>query len=114
MVSDISRRNVLGGAAAVGTIGWSSIIDAEDPRSPAPIFAQERRANKPMTPYIGTPTSRVDGRAKVIGAAKYAAEFNVPDLALAPAPLMPASLRPASPRAASCASTRARRCASAA
>ena len=34
-----------------------------------------------MTTYIGTPTSRVDGRAKVTGAAKYAAEFNVPDLA---------------------------------
>jgi len=33
-----------------------------------------------MTTYIGTPTSRVDGRAKVTGAAKYAAEFNVPDL----------------------------------
>jgi CO/xanthine dehydrogenase Mo-binding subunit len=34
-----------------------------------------------MAPYIGTPTSRVDGRAKVTGAAKYAAEFNVPGLA---------------------------------
>jgi xanthine dehydrogenase YagR molybdenum-binding subunit len=34
-------------------------------------------------PYIGTPTSRVDGRAKVTGAAKYAAEFNVPRLAYA-------------------------------
>ena len=34
-----------------------------------------------MTTYIGTPTSRVDGRAKVTGAAKYAAEFNVPGLA---------------------------------
>ncbi|MFY9623489.1 MAG: xanthine dehydrogenase family protein molybdopterin-binding subunit, partial [Rhodoplanes sp.] len=33
-----------------------------------------------MTTYIGTATSRVDGRAKVTGAAKYAAEFNVPDL----------------------------------
>ena len=33
-----------------------------------------------MTTYIGTPTSRVDGRAKVIGAAKYAADFNVPGL----------------------------------
>jgi len=31
--------------------------------------------------YIGTPTSRVDGVAKVTGAAKYAAEFNVPGLA---------------------------------
>jgi xanthine dehydrogenase YagR molybdenum-binding subunit len=31
--------------------------------------------------YIGTPTPRVDGHAKVTGAAKYAAEFNVPGLA---------------------------------
>lgn len=34
-----------------------------------------------MAPYIGTPTSRVDGHAKVTGAAKYAAEFSAPDLA---------------------------------
>ncbi len=34
-----------------------------------------------MAPYIGSPTSRVDGRAKVTGAAKYAGEFNSPDLA---------------------------------
>jgi xanthine dehydrogenase YagR molybdenum-binding subunit len=34
-----------------------------------------------MTPYIGTPTSRVDGRAKVTGAAKYAGEFNTNGLA---------------------------------
>jgi xanthine dehydrogenase YagR molybdenum-binding subunit len=34
-----------------------------------------------MVPYIGTPTSRVDGHAKVTGAAKYAGEFNLPDLA---------------------------------
>ncbi len=34
-----------------------------------------------MTPQIGTPTSRVDGRAKVTGAAKYAAEYNEPGLA---------------------------------
>ena len=33
-----------------------------------------------MSPYIGTPTSRIDGRAKVTGQAKYAAEFNVPGL----------------------------------
>ena len=32
------------------------------------------------TEYIGKPTSRVDGPAKVTGAAKYAAEYNVPDL----------------------------------
>jgi xanthine dehydrogenase YagR molybdenum-binding subunit len=34
-----------------------------------------------MASYIGTPTSRIDGVAKVTGAAKYAAEFNVPGLA---------------------------------
>jgi xanthine dehydrogenase YagR molybdenum-binding subunit len=34
-----------------------------------------------MAPYIGTPTPRVDGRAKVTGAAKYAGEFASPDLA---------------------------------
>jgi xanthine dehydrogenase YagR molybdenum-binding subunit len=33
-----------------------------------------------MTAHIGTAASRVDGRAKVTGAAKYAAEFNVPGL----------------------------------
>jgi xanthine dehydrogenase YagR molybdenum-binding subunit len=34
-----------------------------------------------MAPYIGSATSRVDGIAKVTGAAKYAAEFNVFGLA---------------------------------
>jgi xanthine dehydrogenase YagR molybdenum-binding subunit len=34
-----------------------------------------------MTVHIGTATSRVDGRAKVTGSAKYAAEFGAPDLA---------------------------------
>jgi xanthine dehydrogenase YagR molybdenum-binding subunit len=34
-----------------------------------------------MAPYIGTPTSRVDGHAKVTGAAKYAGEFSAPYLA---------------------------------
>jgi xanthine dehydrogenase YagR molybdenum-binding subunit len=33
-----------------------------------------------MAFYIGTPTSRVDGPAKVTGAAQYAAEFNARDL----------------------------------
>jgi xanthine dehydrogenase YagR molybdenum-binding subunit len=33
-----------------------------------------------MAPYIGAATSRIDGRAKVTGAAKYAAEINVPKL----------------------------------
>jgi len=33
-----------------------------------------------MTSHIGKPTSRVEGHAKVTGAAKYAAEFNAPGL----------------------------------
>jgi xanthine dehydrogenase YagR molybdenum-binding subunit len=33
------------------------------------------------TSHFGKPTSRIDGRAKVTGAAKYAAEYNVPALA---------------------------------
>ena len=38
---------------------------------------------KPTFEHIGTPTSRVDGRAKVTGKAKYAAEYNMPGLAYA-------------------------------
>ena len=34
-----------------------------------------------MTNYIGTATSRIDGRAKVTGEAKYAGEFNITGLA---------------------------------
>ena len=33
--------------------------------------------------YIGAPTSRIDGHAKVTGAAKYAGEHNVDRLAYA-------------------------------
>src|SRR5207245_9738666 len=33
------------------------------------------------TTYIGVPTSRVDGRVKVTGTAKYAAEYNLRGLA---------------------------------
>ena len=42
---------------------------------------QEDRVSTAMAPYIGTATSRIDGIAKVTGAAKYAAEFNTPGLA---------------------------------
>jgi xanthine dehydrogenase YagR molybdenum-binding subunit len=35
----------------------------------------------PFPPYTGNATSRVDGRAKVTGAAKYAGDFNAKDLA---------------------------------
>jgi xanthine dehydrogenase YagR molybdenum-binding subunit len=57
MVKDINREDMLQGAAAhqagaVGKIG----------------------------PYVGAAVPRIDGRAKVTGAAKYAAEFNAPGL----------------------------------
>jgi xanthine dehydrogenase YagR molybdenum-binding subunit len=39
--------------------------------------------NIPTGSYIGTAISRVDGRAKVTGAAKYAGEFSAPDLVYA-------------------------------
>src|SRR3954467_1390493 len=41
-------------------------------RNPRPT---RRSREDPMNAYVGTPTSRVDGRAKVTGAAKYAGEF---------------------------------------
>ena len=47
-------------------------------RSPIRKSGEQEQA---MTTYIGTATSRVDGRAKVTGAAKYAGEFNTPGLA---------------------------------
>jgi xanthine dehydrogenase YagR molybdenum-binding subunit len=76
MSTDVSRRTVVGGAVALGALGCSSraghAAAALQPANPV---------SKPMTSYIGTPTSRIDGRAKVTGAAKYAAEFNVPGLA---------------------------------
>lgn len=77
--SDISRRGILQGAAALGAVGYAGGAIA----APSAVIAAEQasQTSKPMTAYIGTPTSRVDGRAKVTGAAKYAAEFNAPDLA---------------------------------
>src|SRR5262249_26580073 len=40
-----------------------------------------KRERNMATNYIGQPISRVDGRAKVTGAAKYAAEYKIPNLA---------------------------------
>jgi xanthine dehydrogenase YagR molybdenum-binding subunit len=80
MVSDISRRGVLQGAAVLGTLGYSASAPAQDARPTIATAPSTDQASKPMR-YIGTATSRVDGRAKVTGAAKYAAEFNVPGLA---------------------------------
>ena len=73
----ISRRRLLQGAAALGTLARSSAAPA---REMAPDGFEGQGAITPMRPYIGAATSRIDGRAKVTGAAKYAGEFNVPNL----------------------------------
>ncbi len=81
MTGEISRRGALQSAIALGTLGYGPQVYADDTRQAAVAAQQDHSASKPMTSYIGTPTSRVDGRAKVTGAAKYAGEFNVPGLA---------------------------------
>lgn len=75
--SGITRRGVLAGAAALGAAGRSWGAQAQGGGHAATERPQEM---KPLTPYIGAPASRVDGRAKVTGAARYAAEFNTPGL----------------------------------
>lgn len=72
----ISRRSVLQGAAAVGVLGYGTRDGAAAPLAPA-----TSQVSTPMTTYIGTATSRVDGRDKVTGAARYAGEYSAPDLA---------------------------------
>jgi xanthine dehydrogenase YagR molybdenum-binding subunit len=82
MANEISRRGILGGAAAVGAAGLGGLVDPS--QTPATAVAQTNRASTAMKPHIGTPTSRIDGRAKVTGAARYAAEYNRPGLAFGP------------------------------
>jgi len=83
MVSDISRRRVLQGAVAAGTLGYSGQTPAQDTPTTGIGGHQSHQLSGSMTSYIGTPTSRVDGRVKVTGAAKYAGEFNTTGLAYA-------------------------------
>jgi xanthine dehydrogenase YagR molybdenum-binding subunit len=73
--SGISRRDVLQGAVAISTMGYGA---REGAAAPVPNAQQPSTA---MTTYIGTATSRVDGRDKVTGAARYAGEYGAPDLA---------------------------------
>ena len=75
----ISRRGLLQGAAALGTLGRSGAASAQE-MTPEDVVLEGQGARTPMRPYIGAATSRIDGRAKVTGAAKYAGEFNVPNL----------------------------------
>jgi xanthine dehydrogenase YagR molybdenum-binding subunit len=78
MVRDINRRNILQGAAALGMLSRTQAGAAEPA---AAQLSTDHQTGKPMTHQIGAPTSRVDGRAKVTGAAKYAAEYNAAGLA---------------------------------
>src|SRR5690242_16837390 len=41
----------------------------------------QRSRQRQPSQYVGAPIDRVDGRLKVTGKARYAAEFDVPDLA---------------------------------
>lgn len=78
MAADINRREILQGAVVLGAATCTG--QAEGKQLPAS-SATVQPENRSMTAHIGTPTSRVDGRAKVTGEAKYAADFNVPALA---------------------------------
>jgi xanthine dehydrogenase YagR molybdenum-binding subunit len=78
-MAKITRRSLLQSAAALGAMGNAGA--AAEPGAPASTAALKEPKSRPMQPYIGTPTTRVDGRAKVTGAAKYAGEHNVPGLA---------------------------------
>src|SRR5712671_6030423 len=81
MVSGISRRDVLQGAVALSTLRYGGHARAAGARAAAVAGQHGYQVSKSMTPYISSATSRVDGRAKVIGAAKYAGEFNTNGLA---------------------------------
>ena len=55
------------------------VQDRAGPADDRPCPCRGRRGARPMsTAHIGKPISRVDGRAKVTGEAKYAAEYHVP------------------------------------
>jgi xanthine dehydrogenase YagR molybdenum-binding subunit len=68
---------VLKGAAAFGILGNGM----PSKTAIAETFEPIRQASASMTQYTGTATSRIDGRDKVTGVARYAAEFGAPDLA---------------------------------
>jgi len=67
---------MLQGAAAFAPL--LAVSHAADAKIASPALAE--KTNTTMT-HIGTATSRIDGRAKVSGLAKYAAEYDAPDLA---------------------------------
>jgi hypothetical protein len=72
MASDIDRPSVLKGAAGTPGPRSSRSEGAESLVKPAPTVPPP---NRPAMQHIGAPESRLDGMAKVTGAAKYAAEY---------------------------------------
>ena len=76
----ITRRQLLQTAAALGLVDTSTIAAALA-QSEIPGAREKNEPGRFVKSYIGTPTSRIDGPAKVTGAAKYAAEFGAADLA---------------------------------
>ena len=79
-MAKISRRRVLQGAAALGALGSKGATAGVTPPTSTGVI-EDAPAKKSTPPYIGASTSRIDGRAKVTGAAKYAGEFSAPGLA---------------------------------
>lgn len=77
---DSSRRSVRQGAVAVGIRGNGSINPV---LSATTAVEQEDQTSKPKTAYIGGSRPRFEARDKVTGKAKYAGEFNAPNLAYA-------------------------------
>jgi xanthine dehydrogenase YagR molybdenum-binding subunit len=71
----ITRRDVLVGAAALGSLGYAGYAGAAEPPPAVAAGQPQPQTSKLMTPTIGTATSRIDGHAKVTGAAKYAGDF---------------------------------------
>jgi xanthine dehydrogenase YagR molybdenum-binding subunit len=64
---------MLQGAAVLAPLVYSTRASAQTENV---AVATPQPASKTMTSYIGSATSRIDGRAKVTGAAKYAAEYD--------------------------------------
>lgn len=79
MTNDMSRRNVLQGAAMLGPLVYGT--PAWSAQEPASKERMTKQGTSRMNTYIGTATSRVDGGLKVTGGAKYAADFNQNGLA---------------------------------
>jgi xanthine dehydrogenase YagR molybdenum-binding subunit len=77
MSTGLNRRDVLAGTVALGALGHADLAGAQTAAGPA----AQQQVGRSMSTYVGTPTSRIDGRAKVTGQAKYAAEFNIRGLA---------------------------------